>query len=160
MSFVQTKEKSENVESVKDTQGEEEINETPFAYLQEKILTWTIREVTPFGVKHEFNTEGQTSGTLYSAQHIETANIFMKLDGTFEMEARAIEITKEGDQLTLSYKGAGKPIGPTELSLENQAFITTASTGLAQLNNLRIRTEGHINFATREIGIKYYTLKA
>ena len=136
-------------------------NDTPFAYLQEKILTWTIREVTPFGVKYEFNTEGQTTGSLYSAQHIETANIFIKLDGTFAGEARAIEITKEGDQLTFSYLGtAGKLTGPLELSYEMQAFITTSSTRLAQLNNLRIRTEGHVNLATREIRIKYYTLKA
>jgi hypothetical protein len=44
--------------------------ENPLAVLQEKILTWTIKEITPFGIKHEFNTEGQDSWrTIFGPTH-------------------------------------------------------------------------------------------
>lgn len=130
--------------------------ENPLAVLQERIVTWTIREITPFGIKYEFNTEGKTVGELYSAQHIETANVYIKYDGGGELEARAIEITKEGEELVLSYKGTGKRTGATTIEYEAQAFIVTSSSRLAQLNNLRIRTKGFLDIATRDITIKYY----
>jgi hypothetical protein len=146
--------KMESAKRVETEKGMEA--ENPLAVLQEKILTWTIKEITPFGIKHEFNTEGKTVGELYSAQHIETANVYIKYDGGGELEARAIEITKEGEDLVLSYKGTGKRTGTTTIEYETQAFIVTSSPRLAQLNNLRIRTKGFLDIATRDITIKYY----
>ena len=85
------------------------------AQVQEKVLSRTIKEITPFGVRLELNLEGRVSGELYTAQHMETVTLFQKTDGTFESEARAIESTKEGDVLVISYRGTGKQTGLTTL---------------------------------------------
>ena len=128
------------------------------AQVQEKILSTTIKEITPFGVKLELNLAGQVAGGLYTAQHIETVSIFQKSDWTSETEARAIETTKEGDVLMFSYRGTGKPSGLTTVWAESEAIIMTQSPRLAQLNNTRIRAEVTGDFATGDVQVKYYKL--
>jgi hypothetical protein len=53
------------------------------AQLQEKILSRTIKEISPFGIRFELNLEGQVSGEQYMAQHMETVSIFQKTDDAF-----------------------------------------------------------------------------
>jgi hypothetical protein len=126
------------------------------AQVQEKIMTTTIKEATPFGVKLELNVAGQVAGTLYNGQHIETINLYQKPDGTFEGEARAIETTPEGDVLVILFKGTGRPTGPTTVASSSQALIMTQSKRLAQLNNTWIRVEVAANLASGEVQLKYY----
>jgi len=128
------------------------------AQVREKILSTTIKEITPFGVKLELNLAGQVAGAMYSAQHIETVSIFQKSDGTSETEARAIETTKEGDVLVFSYRGTRKATGLTTVWAESEALVMTQSPRLAQLNNTRIRAEVTGDFATGEVNVKYYKL--
>ena len=128
----------------------------PLAQVQEKILSTTIKEITPFGNKLELNLAGQVAGALYAGQHIETANLLLKNDGTLEGEAKAIETTKEGDVLAISYKATGKLTGTNTVSADLQGFITTQSTRLAQLNNSRIRTDATADFSTGDVRLKYF----
>ena len=130
----------------------------PMAQVQEKVLSRTIKEITPFGVRIELNLEGQVSGDVYAAQHMETVSLFQKTDGTFESEARAIETTKEGDVLVISYKGMGKQTGATTLWGESEGFIMTQSKRLAELNNSTIGAEVNADYATGVVQVKYYRM--
>ena len=97
---------------LQDMQAEEmSRSEKAVAKIQEKVLSTTIKEVTPFGVKLELNLAGRITGELYSAQHMETVSLFQKTDGTFESEARAIETTNEGDVFVIQVQGTGKTYG-------------------------------------------------
>jgi hypothetical protein len=87
---------------------------------------------------------------------LETVSLFQKTDGTFESEAKAIETTKEGDVLVISYRGTGKQTGLTTLWGESEGLIMTQSKRLAHLSNSRIRTEVNAEYATGEVQIKYY----
>ena len=128
------------------------------AETQEKILSTTIKEITPFGNKLEFNLAGQVAGALYAGQHIETANVLLKNDGTLEGEFKAIETTKEGDVLVFSAKGVGKQTGISTASVEIEALILTQSKRLAQLNNSWIRIDGTADFGAGDVRLKYYKL--
>jgi hypothetical protein len=139
-----------NLQTEKSMKGE------PMAVVQEKVTSRTIKEITPFGVKLELNTEGVVTGELYTAQHMETVNLFQKTDGTFESEARAIETTKEGDVLVISYKGTGRQTGLTTLWGESQGIVMTQSKKLAQLNNARLKAEVNADWATGAVQVKYY----
>ena len=109
-----------------------------------------------FRSKIELNLEGRISGELYSAQHMETVSIFQKTDGTFENEARAIETTKDGDVLVISFKGTGKQTGLTTLWGEREGIIMTQSKKLSKLNNSQIRAEVNADYATGEVQVKFY----
>jgi hypothetical protein len=128
------------------------------AQVDEKILTTTIKEITAFGVKLELNLAGQVAGGLYTGQHLETVNMYQKMDGTSETEARSLETTAEGDVLVLSFKGKGRATGISTVSAESEAVIMTKSTRLTQLNNMRIRTEITGDFATGVVRCKYFKL--
>jgi hypothetical protein len=125
---------------------------------QEKVLSTTIKEITPFGVKLEINAEGPITGVLYVGKHTETGSLYLKNDGTVELEAKAIDTTKEGDILVISFKGEGRINGNGTGSAEGKSFITTQSTRLAQLNNSFIRVEATVDFGTGDAGLKYYKL--
>ncbi|MDA4123176.1 MAG: hypothetical protein OK456_08370 [Thaumarchaeota archaeon] len=137
-------------------QSEKAMNEKPMATTQEKVLSRTIKEITPFGVRIELNLEGRVSGELYSAQHMETVSIFQKTDGTFENEARAIETTKDGDVLVISFKGTGKQTGLTTLWGEGEGIIMTQSKKLSKLNGAKIRTVVNADYATGEVQVNFF----
>jgi hypothetical protein len=128
------------------------------AKIQEKILSRTIKEITPFGVRIELNLEGHISGDLYTGQHMETVTLFQKTDGTFESEARAIESTKDGDVFVISYKGTGKQTGLTTMWGESVGIIMTRSKKFAQLNNARFRAEVNADVSTGDVQVSCYEM--
>ncbi len=139
---------------LQDMQAEEmSRSEKAVAKIQEKVLSTTIKEVTPFGVKLELNLAGRITGELYSAQHMETVSLFQKTDGTFESEARAIETTNEGDVFVIQYKGTGKATGATTMWGESTGVIMTQSKKFAQLNNARLRAEVNADIATGDVQV-------
>ena len=126
------------------------------AEIKEKILSTTIKEITPFGIKLELNLEGQLTGELYTAHHMETVSLVQNVDGSFESEARAIENTRDGDMLVISYRGSGKQTGPTTMWGESEGIIMTQSKRLSQLNNARVKTEVTADVASGEVVVKYF----
>lgn len=129
---------------------------TPHARVEEKIVSTTIREITPFGIRLEFNLAGSVSGELYSGNHIETLSLFQKTDGTFEAEAKAIESTKDGDVFVHSYSGKGRLTGPTTGHAEGEGIVVTQSKKFSQLNNARLRLEVDVDNATGDTVVKQY----
>ena len=128
------------------------------ATIQEKILSRTIKEITPFGVRIELNLDGRISGELYTAQHTETVSLFQKTDGTFESEAKAIEATKEGDVFVISYRGTGKQTGLTTIWGEGVGIVMTQSKKFANLNNAQVRVEVNADIATGDVRVSYYKM--
>ena len=53
--------------------------------IQGKTITRTVKDISPNGVRLEFNDEAQVTGK-YNAGHIETTNALLKPDGTIEWE--------------------------------------------------------------------------
>jgi len=121
-----------------------------------KIVTTTIKEIAPSGVRIEINEEGQIKGKRYNVHHTETASIVFKLDGTSEWETKAIETTKEGDIVLATGGGTGRPAAPNIAAWEGKLQYVTQSPRLAWLNNATVRVEGTSNLATGEVVGKFF----
>lgn len=119
-----------------------------------KVTSQTIKELTPLGVKIEFNGEGQFAGGKLNSRHLETTSMFQKPDGTFEWEAKAMEATMDGEMAVFNGKGTGKSTGPSTIWGEGDGIYMTRSPGLAWLNGLRVRVEVTGDRVTRDYSIK------
>ena len=120
-----------------------------------KIVTTTLKEISPSGIRMEQNDQGEITGK-YNGRHLGTVTLLSKPDGTVEWESKAMQTTEEGD--TLVYWGSG-----TGRSKANPATWTgeltcmTQSPRLAWLNNAKVHIEGTTDQATGEIRGKAYT---
>jgi len=122
-----------------------------------KTVSTSIKEITPFGVRVELNNVAQFVGAKYSAAHMETVNLFRKIDGTLEWELKAIETTPAGDSVVISGRGTGKSTGPTTLKAEGEFVYMTQSPKLSWLNETKGRLEVIANMATGEFENKVYS---
>ena len=122
-----------------------------------KIVTTTIKEISPSGVRIEINEEGQIKGKRYNVHHTETASILFKPDGTSEWETKAIERTKDGDVVVAFGGGTGRTTTPNMAAWEGKIQYMTQSPRLSWLNNATARLEGTTNIATGEIVGKAYS---
>src|SRR5579859_6091908 len=107
--------------------------------LRSKMVSRTIRELTPLGARLEINGEGQFVGGKFEARHLETINVFQKMDGTFEWETKLLDTTAEGDVLVGTFKGTGKATGPSSIWGEGEGIYMTQSPKLAWLNGVKAR---------------------
>jgi hypothetical protein len=121
-----------------------------------KIVSQTIKELTPFGVKIETNGEGSLTGPHLNAKLIETINIFQKTDGTFEWEDKAIIATIEGETIITAGRGTGKATGPATFLGEGEGLLMTQSPRLASMNGKRVRTEVSGDRVTGEYHVKLW----
>jgi hypothetical protein len=122
-----------------------------------RIVSQTIKEMTPLGLKLESNGEGQLAGGKLNSRHLETINLFQKTDGTFEWETKALEVTMEGDMAVASARGNGRPSGPTTFIGEGEGLYMTQSPRLSWLNGLNVRVEVTGDTNTREYRVRIWT---
>ena len=120
-----------------------------------KIITTTIKELTPNGVRMEVNIEGEIKGKL-NARSIDTTNLLFKTDGTYDYETKSVATTMDGDTVVLSGSGTGRSTGPMTASFEGEVHYMTQSQRLNWLNNATARTEGTVDRMSREIQGKSY----
>jgi hypothetical protein len=125
--------------------------------IRAKVVSTTIKELTPLGAKLQYNGEGGLTGAKINSRHLETADIFQKTDGTFEWETKAIESTMEGDMVVASVRGSGKFTGPTTLSGEGAGLFMTQSPRLAWLNGQNVKVEVTGNLASGDYQVKIRT---
>jgi hypothetical protein len=52
-----------------------------------KFIANTIKEITPFGARFEYNAVGQFAG-VFTANLSHTNNVFLKNDGTMDWESK------------------------------------------------------------------------
>jgi hypothetical protein len=122
-----------------------------------KTVSRSIKDITPLGIRLELNNEGKFVGGKYVANHLETVNVFQNLDGTLQWEAKALEVTAEGDAVVISGRGTGKATGPATLWAEGEIVYMTQSPKLAWLNGTKGRNEVTANNQTGEFEIKVYS---
>jgi hypothetical protein len=129
-----------------------------FGETQTKMITTTVKEMTPLGVKLEINQQGQFAGAKYTARELSTNNVFVKMDGTMEWEIKIVHTTPEGDILVGSGRGTGKTTAPGNVSAEGQGLLMTQSLRLSAINNTRLRIEAIADLVTGEVHTKSYTM--
>lgn len=122
-----------------------------------KVAPITIKEITPFGVKIEYNDSGQFSGA-YTANVNDTCTAFLKNDGTFDIELKGLQFTKEGDIVIAIAHGTGRMSGPTSSTSEGEVVFMTQSSKLSWLNNKKFRVEATGDMATAESRVKFFAL--
>jgi hypothetical protein len=127
--------------------------------IKEKSTAVIIKEFTSTGAKIQYNSMGEVKGK-YSGSHIETVDVFQKMDGTNEWEVRAIETTKDGDTIKLMGKGTGRQeMGSTTGIFSGECTCMTMSPKLSWLNNTKVRIEGSTDLKSGEANIKVYSMK-
>ncbi|MDA4130619.1 MAG: hypothetical protein OK457_07600 [Thaumarchaeota archaeon] len=122
-----------------------------------KTVTRTIKDITPLGVRLELNNEGKFVGGKYTSDHIETVSVFQNLDGSFEWEAKGLDVTTEGDTFVTSGRGTGKATGPATIWAEGNLVYMTQAPKLAWLNTSKARAVVTANNQTGEFEIKVYS---
>jgi hypothetical protein len=128
------------------------------ADFKEKNTTITIKEFNKDGVMMQVNSVGEVKGK-YNADHIETSDTKLKMDGTMEWESRAMETTKEGDVVMVTGKGTGRQEKPMESSYKGEVNFMTNSSRLNWLNNTKAYVEGMIDQKNGEVSGKMYAVK-
>ena len=119
-----------------------------------KLVTRTIKEITPFGVKMELNGEGLFSGNKLTGKHMETVVMMQHVDGTLDWENRTMVNTMEGEVELFVGHGKGKATGPTTIWGEGEVLCMTQAQRLASLNGQRFATEVTGDQATGEYQVK------
>jgi hypothetical protein len=105
--------------------------------IKEKTNAVIIKEFKPDGALIEYNSSGEAKGENYKANHMETTDVKMKMDGTNEWESRAMEMTKEGDVVMVMGKGTGQGS-----NFKGEVTYMTNSPRLSWLNNTKAHVEG------------------
>lgn len=127
--------------------------------INEKSTAVIIKEFSQTGAKIQYNAMGEVKGK-YSGSHIETVDVFQKMDGTNEYEVRAIETTKDGDTIMLMGKGTGRQeMGSTTGTFKGECTYMTMSPKLSWLNNKKAWIEGSNDLKSGEANIKIYAMK-
>lgn len=134
----------------------EKINE--IAEIKEKTSALIIKEFTKDGVMMQNNSTGEARGK-YHANHVETADVKLKMDGTMEWEVRAMETTKEGDVVMITGAGTGKQEKAMEASFKGEVIYMTNSAKLNWLNNQKGYVEGMTDQKNGESSMKIYAEK-
>jgi len=123
------------------------------AEIKERANAVIIKEFNPDGAIIEYNSSGEVKGK-YHANHLETADVKMKMDGTNEWEMRAMEITKEGDVVMISGKGTGQ-----QNNFTGEFTYMTNSPRLSWLNNTKALVEGTTDMKTNEATLRVWQMK-
>ena len=123
------------------------------AEIKERTNAVIIKEFNPDGALIEYNSSGEVKGK-YHANHLETADVKMKMDGTNEWEMRAIEMTKEGDVVMITGKGIGQ-----QNNFTGELTYMTNSPRLSWLNNTKARVEGSTDMKNNEATLRVWPQK-
>ena len=123
------------------------------AEIKEKTDAVIIKEFQPDGAWIEYNSSGEVKGK-YHANHIETTEVKLKMDGTNEWESRAMELTKEGDVIMMTGKGTGRLN-----TFIGEVTYMTNSPRLSWLNNTKARIEGVTDAKANQATMKIWSEK-
>ena len=126
--------------------------------IKEKADAIIIKEFNKDGAMVQYNSTGEVKGK-YHANHIETVDVKLNMDGTNEWEVRAMETTKEGDVVMISGKGTGRQENAMEGSFKGEITYMTNSSRLSWLNNTKAWVEGITDQKNNESNMKIYAEK-
>ena len=124
------------------------------AEIKEKTDAVIIKEFSPDGAMIQYNSSGEAKGAKYHANHVETTDVKMKMDGTNEWESRSIETTKDGDVVMMTGKGTGQMN-----NFSGEVTYMTNSPRLSWLNNTKAHVEGMTDIKNNEATIRVWSEK-
>jgi hypothetical protein len=124
-----------------------------------KMVTTTIRDISPFGVNLSMNGTSEFTGR-YSASQMDTVNVTINQDGTAQYETKVIQNTMDGDFVVVASRGTRRTAGPTTFAFEGEAIFMTQSPKLGWLNTTKAWIEGTMNNVTSEYEAQVYAQKA
>ncbi len=122
--------------------------------IKEKTDATIIKEFSQDGAMVQYNSSGEAKSDKYQANHVETTDVKMKIDGTNEWESKSIEMTKEGDVLMIWGKGTGK-----QNNFTGEVTLMTNSPKLSWLNNTKAKVEGMVDMKSNEATVKIWVGK-
>jgi hypothetical protein len=128
----------------------------PIAEIKEKIDAIIIRDFNQDGAMMQYNSSGEVKGR-YHAIHMETSEVTFKMDGTMDWQVRAVEATKEGDNIMITGNGTGmlESDGFTG-NIRGEIVYMTNSLRMGWINNLRADVDGKVDMRDKEISMKIY----
>lgn len=128
----------------------------PIAEIKEKIDAIIIKEFNQTGAMLQYNSSGDVKGR-YHAIHMETSDVTLKMDGTMDWQVRAIESTKEGDNIMITGNGTGMiESDGYKGTFKGQIVYMSNSSRLSWINNLRADVDGEVDLKDKDISIKVY----
>ena len=122
-----------------------------------KTDSFSIRDISPNGVKMENNDVGQVSGK-YNGNFMETVYIHMKTDGTSDWEGKGIQMIGK-DMVVVTGHGKGKQNADGTVSFEGEQKFMTQSPNLAWLNSVKGWIEGSATQQDQSFTAKVYNKK-
>ena len=126
-----------------------------WAEIKEKNTTTTIKEFNADGALIQSNSVGEIKGRIHGI-HMETADVKLKMAGTNEWSAKAMEITREGDVVMITGSGTGRQERAMESSFKGEVSYMTNSPRLSWLNNSKGWVEGMTDQRNGESTMKVY----
>lgn len=128
----------------------------PIAEIKEKIDATIVKEFNPNGAMLQYNSSGDVKGR-YHGIHMETSDVTFKMDGTMDWQVRAIEATKEGDNIMITGNGTGMMEADGHKgTLKGQILYMSNSSRISWINNLRADVDGEFDLKEKEISLKIY----
>ncbi len=116
--------------------------------IQGKTVTRAVKEITPHGVKLQMGDETQCTGKV-NAEWLDTFDVFMKVDGTHDLESKGTQTTREGDFIAVSGRGTSRMTSPSTGTWQGELVFMTQSPKLSWLNNTKGWVEGSFDMAQR-----------
>src|SRR6267378_7893263 len=136
------------MQSVQQAKGE------VIAELRGKTDSFSIKDISPNGIKMENNDVGQITGK-YQGSFMETVSIHMKTDGTSEWEGKGIQMAGK-DMVVVTGRGKGRQNADGTVWFEGEQKFMTQSPNLAWLNNTKGWIEGTASRADQTFTAKVY----
>ena len=126
--------------------------------IKEKTDVTIIKQFNSDGAMLQYNSSGEFKGK-YHANHVDTIDVNLRIDGTNEWESRGMEITKEGDVVMITGKGTGRMEASMQGTFSGEVTYMTASPRLSWLNNSKGWVEGITNLKNNESIMRIYAEK-
>ncbi|XHH08567.1 MAG: hypothetical protein ACFCUE_13510 [Candidatus Bathyarchaeia archaeon] len=128
----------------------------PIAEIKEKVDAMVIKEFNQNGAVVQYNSSGEVKGR-YHGIHMETTDVTFKMDGTLDWQARAVEATKEGDNIMITGSGTGMMQAESyKGNIRGQVVYMSNSSRLNWINNLRADVDGEFDMKDKELSMKIY----
>jgi hypothetical protein len=128
----------------------------PIAEIKEKIDATIVKEFNQNGAMLQYNSSGDVKGR-YHGIHMETSDVTFKTDGTMDWQVRAIEATKEGDNIMITGNGTGMMEADGHKgTLKGQIVYMSNSSRLPWINNLHADVDGEFDLKDKDISLKIY----
>jgi hypothetical protein len=128
----------------------------PIAEIKEKVDALIIKDFNQNGAMLQYNSSGDVKGRIHGI-HMETTDVNLKMDGTMDWTVRAIETTKDGENIMITGNGTGMmESGSYKGTLKGEIVYMSNASTLNWINNIRADVDGEFDLKDKDISMKIY----